>query len=750
MLPFCTVNNELISQKNEGEEMKSYLIEENTLPKNKAHHETLFSLGNGFVGFRGSFYEEASATEGCFINNFYETHPIKYGEKAYGFPEITESMVNIPTPRNITFILDGEKCILDEAHVKDYQRTLNLKTGVLSVVYTYMKEKKKLKVTSEALVSFHYENISVIKYTVTPLNFDGTVEIISSLNRRSKALVAKDDPRVADIEKPSFYVDEAILDNDTYGYRFKTFETKKSVLVLEEIKVNKGKLVGGEIYEKVKYNQHLTFDGRQGETIEVLKINEIYLDEKRKTFENLNFDFLKEKQTAYLEDFWKKSEVNLETNEDLTQGIRFNLFHLLQSVNKTGDFGIAAKGLTGEGYEGHNFWDTEIFIFPYFLFTQPEIAKNLLIYRYKTLEKSKARARILGYEKGVKFPWRSISGIECSGYFPAGTAQYHINADIAYAVAQYYEATGDDDFMRTYGNEILLETARFFIEVGHMQKGQFKIDCVTGPDEYTALVNNNYYTNKMVQANLKNAYKYLTKYKVKGVTIKELEAFKVAYENMYLPFNKKLKLTPQDDSFLDKELWDFENTPKEKYPLLLHYHPMKIYKHQVCKQADVCLADFLVGDDVPLEVKENNFNYYMKVTTHDSSLSYNTYGIMACAIDYLDEAYDLYTKNVRLDIDNSHNNSNHGIHTAAMGGSWLGLVFGFGGMRLIDGKLFFNPKFTKALGPYSFVIQYQGKVLKVSVNADTITYTLLKGNKVEFYNTITKVELTEKDPEFMV
>jgi alpha,alpha-trehalose phosphorylase len=730
--------------------MKSYLIEENALPKNKAHHETLFSLGNGFIGFRGSFYEEGSATEGCFINNFYETHPIKYGEKAYGFPEITESMVNIPNPRNIALIIDGESCILDKAHVKDYKRILDLKTGVLSVTYTYTKDDKKLKVTSEALVSFYYKNISVIKYTVTPLNFDGTVEIISSLNKRSKALVAKDDPRVADIEKPSFYVDEKILAGDTYGYRFKTFETKKSVLLLEELKVNRGKLTSGEIYEKVKYNHHLSFEGQKNETIEVLKINEIYLDEKRKTYENLDFEFLKEKQEAYLDDFWEKSEVNLENNEDLTQGIRFNLFHLLQSVNKTGDFGIAAKGLTGEGYEGHNFWDTEIFIFPFFLFTQPEIAKNLLIYRYKTLEKSKARARILGYEKGVKFPWRSISGIECSGYFPAGTAQYHINADIAYAVGQYYEVTGDEDFMKDYGNEILLETARFFIEVGHMHKGKFKIDCVTGPDEYTALVNNNYYTNKMVQANLKNAYKYLKKYEVDGVSKDELATFKKAYENMYLPFDEDLKLTPQDDSFLDKEVWDFENTPKERYPLLLHYHPMKIYKHQVCKQADVCLADFLVGDDVPLEVKENNFNYYMKVTTHDSSLSYNTYGIMACEIDYLDEAYDLYTKNVRLDIDNSHNNSNHGIHTAAMGGSWLGLVFGFGGMRLKDGELYFNPKFTKALGSYSFVIQYQGKVIKVSVNSNTVIYTLLKGEQIDFYNTITKIQLTEKAPEFMV
>jgi len=730
--------------------MNSYLIEEKALPKNRAHHETLFSLGNGFMGFRGSFYEEGSNTEGCFINNFYENHPIKYGEKAYGFPNITESMVNIPSPRNIYFLIDGERCPFNEKYIRDYKRSLDLKTGVLSVEYIYKKNEKKVKVTSEALVSFHYKNISMIRYTLTPLNFNGKVEIISTLNKRSKALVAKDDPRVADIQRKSFYVEETILEKDIYGYRFKTFETKKEVLLLEKLKINSGQVISGEIYEKDKYKHHLIFEGKKYETIDVLKINEIYLDEKRKTYDNLTFGFLKEKQTAYLKDFWEKSDVSLKKNEALTQGIHFNLFHLLQSVNKTGDFGIAAKGLTGEGYEGHNFWDTEIFIFPYFLFTQPEIAKNLLIYRYKTLEKSRARAKTLGYDKGVKFPWRSISGIECSGYFPAGTAQYHINADVAYAVAQYYQVTGDEAFMTDYGNEILLETARFFIEVGHMHKGKFRIDCVTGPDEYTALVNNNYYTNKMVQENLKNAYKYLIKFDDQGATKKELEGFKRAYENMYLPFDEALQLTPQDDTFLSKELWDFENTPKEKYPLLLHFHPMKIYKHQVCKQADVCLADFLVGADVSLKVKENNYHYYMKVTTHDSSLSYNTYGIMACEIDYLEEAYDLYTKNVRLDIDNSHNNSNHGIHTAAMGGSWLGLVFGFGGMRIKEEGLYFNPKRTKSLGDYHFVVRYQGATLKVAVNSDEITYTLLTGKSINFYNRITKVQLNEKAPKFMV
>ncbi|MEA1975983.1 MAG: glycoside hydrolase family 65 protein, partial [Bacillota bacterium] len=723
--------------------MKNYIIEESKLPQNESHHETLFSIGNGFVGFRGSFFEKESKTQGCFINNFYEEHTMEYGEKLYGFPDITESMINIPDPRNITFYVDGEKCDFSEEYIKDFKKKLNLKKGILETNFIYKKNGKEVKVKSTALVSFNNKNLSFIKYEVTPINFDGNIEVISFLNNKSSALDEKDDPRVANIKNETFEIKEKILNNNIYGYKFITFKTKKELTVLEEIVVDNGDFISAEIFEDNVFKQKLVFNAKAEETISVIKINEIYLDEDIKQYlgEEKTFEFQLKKQGEYLDSFWESSGISIDNNDELTQGIRFNLFHLLQSVNKEGITGMAAKGLTGEGYEGHNFWDTEIFIFPFFLFTDTEIAKKLLIYRYSTIQEGKKRAKELGCNKGVKFPWRTISGKECSGYYPAGTAQYHINADIAYAVDMYYKVTDDKEFMKDYGVEILVETARFFLEVGYFnKKNEFRIDGVTGPDEYTAIVNNNYYTNKMVKRNFESAYKYIKKFKYKNIDKKEIKLFKKAYKNMYLPFNKKLKVIPQDDTFLNKERWDFENTKEEDYPLLLNYHPLKLYRHQVCKQADVCLADFLVGDDVSRKIKKNNYDYYIDITTHDSSLSYNTYSVIACEIGYLKEAYSLYTKNVRLDIDNSHNNSNHGIHTAAMGGSWLGLVYGFGGMRINNKGLFFSPKTISELGSYSFIIKYKKGTLKVSVSLDNIKYELIKGKKIIFYSNTKKIK----------
>ena len=733
--------------------MKNYIIEESKLPQNESHHETLFSIGNGFVGFRGSFFEKESKTQGCFINNFYEEHTMEYGEKLYGFPDVTESMINIPDPRNITFLIDGEKCDFSEEYIKDFKKKLNLKKGILETSFIYIKNEKEVKVKSTALVSFNNKNLSFIKYEVTPINFTGNIEIISFLNNESFALDEKDDPRVANVKNKTFKIKEKILNNNIYGYKFITFKTKKELTILEEIVVDNGEFISAEIFEDNVFKQKLLFNGKQDDTISVIKINEIYLDEEIRQYqsEEKAFEFQLKKQSEYLDSFWENSEISIDNNDELTQGIRFNLFHLLQSVNKDGVTGMAAKGLTGEGYEGHNFWDTEIFIFPFFLFTDPEIAKKLLIYRYSTIQEGKKRAKQLGCEKGVKFAWRTISGKECSGYYPAGTAQYHINADIAYAVDMYYKVTEDKEFMKDYGVEILVETARFFLEVGYFnKKNEFRIDGVTGPDEYTAIVNNNYYTNKMVKRNFESAYNYIKEFKYKNVNKEEIKLFKKAYKNMYLPFNKKLKVIPQDDTFLDKERWDFENTKKEDYPLLLNYHPLKLYRHQVCKQADVCLADFLAGDDVSEKIKKNNYDYYIDITTHDSSLSYNTYSVMACEIGYLKEAYSLYTKNVRLDIDNSHNNSNHGIHTAAMGGSWLGLVYGFGGMRINEKGLFFNPKTTSELGAYSFIIKYRNETLKVSVNNDNVKYELIKGKRIIFYSNTKKIKLNKKLPLIII
>jgi alpha,alpha-trehalose phosphorylase len=467
-----------------------------------------------------------------------------------------------------------------------------------------------------------------------------------------------------------------------------------------------------------------------------------------------SFEELLTKQKHYLDAFWNKSDIQITGDNELQQGIRFNLYQLLQSVGKDSVSNISAKGLSGEGYEGHYFWDTEIYMFPVFLMTQPDIAKQLLLHRFSILDAAKDRAKEVGHKKGALFPWRTITGTECSGFFPAGTAQYHISADIAYSFVQYYLATKDKTFLKEYGAELLVETARLWIDTGHEKDGQFRIDDVTGPDEYTCIVNNNYYTNVMAKNNLQWAVRALEI--VKGydadaykqllnrlsVTQVELAEWTRAGERMFLPYDEKLGIHAQDDTFLNKDIWNIEDTPKEKFPLLLHYHPLTLYRYQVCKQADTVLGHFLLEDEADIETIRQSYDYYEKVTTHDSSLSYCVFSIMAAKLGYDEKAYHYFNETARLDLDNTHKNTKDGLHMANMGGTWLALVYGFAGLRVKEEGLAFQPKLPEEWSSLQFRVQYEGKTLSVNLMKDTVKYALIEGDDPPLIHLNESVTLT--------
>ncbi|MFW6366030.1 MAG: glycoside hydrolase family 65 protein [Spirochaetota bacterium] len=407
---------------------------------------------------------------------------------------------------------------------------------------------------------------------------------------------------------------------------------------------------------------------------------------------------------------------------------------------------MCAKGLTGEGYDGHYFWDTETYIYPLFLYSNPQVARQLIMFRYNTLEAARKRASELNHSRGALFPWRTIDGHECSPFFPAGTAQYHINADIALAVTRYFEATGDTEFMEDYGTELLAETARIWADFGEFipsMGGKFCINEVTGPDEYTCLVNNNAYTNFMAAHNLRSAVEAMERLKsdnyekyvhlchVLDFDERELEYWQSASENMFYPYDETRQLYAQDDSFFSKEIWDFKNTPKENYPLLLHYHPLVLYRYQVCKQADLILAQFLLSDQFSLEQKKRDFEYYEKITTHDSSLSTCIFSIMAAEIGDTEKAYEYFYDTVRTDLDNKKGNTGDGIHAANMAGTWSAIVFGFGGLRVIKGKLHLNPVLPEKLKSYTFNIAFRGAHIRVHVDEERVDCTLVSGNELE-------------------
>lgn len=406
---------------------------------------------------------------------------------------------------------------------------------------------------------------------------------------------------------------------------------------------------------------------------------------------------------------------------------------------------MGAKGLSGEGYEGHSFWDTEMYTLPFFIYTNPEIARKLLMFRYNTLDKARDRAKVLSIRKGACFPWRTINGEEASAYFLAGTCQFHINAAVAYSVHKYVEVTSDIEFLVNYGAEILVETARFWVSFGQYieTKGnQFCINGVTGPDEFSVLVNNNCYTNLLARENMLYAYETIQWLKTKtpdkyrslcnkiGLSNGEPEEWKHAADHMYIPFDKELGVFPQDDSFLYKKPWDIENTPEEAYPLLDKHHPVVVYRHQVSKQADLLLALYLLSHKFNKEEMKTNYDFYEKVTVHESSLSACIFSIVANSIDYHEKAYDYFVTTARLDLDDFYRNTKAGIHGANMAGTWMSIVNGFAGMRAYDDILSFSPYIPEQWEEYSFKIGYRGNMLKVLINKKGTKYELIKGDNL--------------------
>ena len=460
------------------------------------------------------------------------------------------------------------------------------------------------------------------------------------------------------------------------------------------------------------------------------------------------YEKLEEQQKVYMQNFWKTADVEIKGNEELQQGLHFNLFHIIQSAGRDGRTGMGAKGLSGEGYEGHYFWDTEMYVLPVLIFTEPETARKLLDYRYAILPQARDRARILGHMKGALYPWRTINGEEASTYYPLGTAQYHINADISYALSLYLQVTGDVDYLKEKGAEILIETARVWADVGSFAEckgGKYCICDVTGPDEYNVLVDNNFYTNLMARENLRDAVgavEYLKEHAPEDLkrleekldfSVEELGLWREIIEKMYFPYDEKRQVYPMDDGFMMRKPWDENKIPPEKRAWLYeNYHPLFIMRHRMSKQADAILGMYLHNDLFTEEEIRRNYDFYQEVTLHHSSLSTCIFGIVACDIGYLDEAYKYFSQSARMDLDDYHNNFYAGIHAANMAGTWQAIVNGFAGVRCQNGVLKFKPTIPKEWEEYAFRLKFKGALLEVRITKDEAEFTLLEGGEISF------------------
>ena len=727
-----------------------------------ARNETLFTLGNGNLGFRGDTEEKnGTVHKGTYINGFYDSETIQYGENAYGYAKNHETILNLPDSKRIELSVDGrtfDMCGTEGSKVTFFNLELDEDTGILTRKTSWCSaEGSSIDLLSKRLVSFTHPDCAVISYNVTNTSQKTEhIKIWSCIDTSTSNILAEVDPRIgAKFRHKPLVIDSSNCFADKKdGVQSFTAHTVNSGLFLNGMAINKLLAEGTEIeWNSCKTSNNVPecfceFDLEKGKTFTLLKYiayswNKVQdgLEEKAKkecmSFAEAGFEKACEEQEKFLSEFWSVARINIEetaSNEkgasSAEQALQFNLFHLLQSAGRSGKVSIAAKGLTSEGYEGHFFWDTESYVCPVFTYTAPEVARKLLEYRASILDKAKDRAKEMSL-KGALYPWRTISGEETSAYFPAGTAQYHINADIMFALNRYLNAhENDTGFDNDAVKEMSAQTARMYASLGSYtpsKGGAFCINDVTGPDEYTAIVNNNAFTNLMARENLEISAVRAGE----RATEQEKQEWLNAANKMYIPFDKDNAVYPQDDSFMDKADWDFENTPKENYPLLLHYHPLVIYRHRVLKQPDFVLAQFLLSSRFSLAEKIRNFNFYEKYTTGDSSLSHCIMSIMAAETGDTEKALDYFNKTVRMDIDDVNGNSKDGIHTACMAGSWMGIVYGFAGFRDYGGKYSFNPKLPHGWNKISFSLAIKGCIIDVVLTKDSATYSLRKGSGLE-------------------
>jgi alpha,alpha-trehalose phosphorylase len=732
--------------------------------------ESVFALANGHIGLRGNLDEgDPHALPGSYLNSFYELRPLPYAEGGYGYPESGQTIINVTNGKLIRLLVDDEPLDVRYGQLRSHERVLDLRAGTLTRCLEWVSPAgKAVWVRSQRLVSLVQRAVAAINYEVEPVDVPVLLVLQSELFANEQLPPTSDDPRVAAVLSEPLVAEQHRC-NDTGATLMHS--TRHSGLRMAAAMDHE--VIGPS---RTEYHSSATEDVARttvicrlepGQRLQIVKYV-AYGWSSRRSFPALNdqvraalaaarytgWPGLITEQRRYLDDFWAAADVAIDGNLQLQQAVRFALFHVLQAGARAERRGIASKGLTGPGYDGHTFWDSETFVLPVLSHTVPDAAADVLRWRQQTLPLAIERAHQLGLA-GAAFPWRTIRGQECSGYWPAGTAAFHVNADIADAAIRHVTATGDVDFERDVALELLVQTARLWRSLGHHDvAGRFRIDGVTGPDEYSAVADNNVYTNLMAQRNLRAAAaavgRHLDAAAAFGVNSEEAASWRDAAAGMVVPYDEKLGVHPQAEGFTEHALWDFADTASEQYPLLLHFPYYDLYRKQVVKQADLVLAMHLCPEAFTAEQKARNFAYYERITVRDSSLSAATQAVLAAETGHLDLAYDYLCETALVDLADLAHNTGHGLHIAALAGAWSALVAGFGGLRhLDDGGLAFAPRLPEALNRITFRLRWCGRRLQVEITPGQAEYRLLDGTELELKHHGQPFILTASSPEVL-
>ena len=752
---------------NEPYGVEPWTVTETSLDLNLiAQSESVFALSNGHIGLRGNLDEgDPHGLPGTYLNSLYEVRPLPYAEAGYGFPETGQTVINVTNGKIIRLLVNDEPFDVRYGTVHSHTRTLDLRAGTLTreVVWT-SPAGHTVKVSSVRLVSLTQRAIAAISYSVKPVappnpeaeepaDSPGGVPlrlvVMSEIVANEEIPVTAADPRAAAVLAEPLVSEEHVTSD---GSRMRA-------ILVHGTRMSKLRLAAGMAHditgpERMTHQlesfpdvARLTVAAEvpQGEELRIVKYLGYGWSSQRTrpalhdqvmgalaAAELAGWDGLLREQREFLDAFWEGADVMVDGDVEVQQAVRFGLFHILQAGARAEQRPIPAKGLTGTGYDGHTFWDTEAFVLPVLTYTHPSAVADALRWRFMTLGIAREHAKELGLA-GAAFAWRTIRGQECSGYWPAGTAAFHINADIAAAVVRYLDATNDDEFEREVALPLLVETARLWRSLGqHDASGTFRIEGVTGPDEYSAVKDNNLYTNLMAQLILAEAANLAEKLQDEArdldVTHEETASWRDAASCMCIPYDERLKVHPQHDGFTNYARWDFKNTPEDHYPLLLHYAYFQLYRKQVVKQADVVLAMQLRPDAFTPEQKRRNFDYYEALTVRDSSLSPCTQAVIAAEVGHLQLAYDYLGEAAFMDLQDREHNTKDGLHIASLAGAWTALVGGFGGMRCEGGNLSFAPRLPPGLAGLTFRMRYRGRIVVVKVRHEAATYSLIAGD----------------------
>lgn len=698
---------------------------------------SLFALGNGFVGLRGSVLGEVGTSSStAIVNGFYESWTIQYPELAYGFATAGQTLLTAPSPSEVIIEIDDVRFVPGVSAVRDYSRVLNMELGESVETQTWAHPNGGLfRLRLEKFVSMEEASLAACRVSVEALDTEADMTVSFLTADGTQPIVGGDpnDPRRSR-DLPPDTVSQLVSKADGVGWatclqttrskmklaHFSRYEAAVPVIISDD-KGTVNATTGGRIQPAAPFVvarcTTYVLGSPDAETADLIAAVA--------AANQLTYDAANGLHRGALASLWRAADIEIGSTTAEQQAVRFAVYQLLQSGALT-SAGISAKGVSSNGYEGHYFWDTEMFLVPFWHHVKPERARELLSFRHSQLTIARSWAAYLHHD-GALFAWRTINGHEASAYFLAGTAQFHINADVAYATSRFITDYPDDEFFID-GVEILVETARFFAGFGFLAgDGEFHLHCVTGPDEYTALVDDNYYTNRMAQANLRSAVAAVATLSdeqrtelVRRTALEptESDTWRELADRMYLGYSEEFEITPQDNSFLSKERWDFSNGGPSR-PLLLDEHPTTIYRHQVLKQSDVVLADFIFETEEDDELIRRNFDYYEELTTGDSSLSAGIQAAVAARLGYDKLAARHFQHALWTDLDNLHANTSDGIHVATAGSIWQCIVRGFGGVRSED-SLTIRPALPAEWECLAFPYLWRGQPLTIRITQSDV------------------------------